>query len=195
MFSSSVHAFSSRPPPPRFSDNWAPAISFVPHLQLPELARAATDSRSPSAAPLRTSGALGPLPPRLHFPSLNSPPEPLIKPAIFNVVKDINTGINRLDHLSRRSPDPYKGRAISPSFTSPLPALISLSPSSSLSFTERRHHRAFPIIARPPRRRSNPGEALEELPMLTIEQPCSDVLAHTPEVCKGTHPYNDYSAI
>jgi hypothetical protein len=28
----------------------------------------------------------------------------------------------------------------------------------------------------------------------TIEQPCSDVLAHTPEVCKGTHLYNGYSA-
>jgi hypothetical protein len=29
----------------------------------------------------------------------------------------------------------------------------------------------------------------------TIEQPCSDVLAHTPEVCKGTRLYNEYSAI
>ena len=28
----------------------------------------------------------------------------------------------------------------------------------------------------------------------TIEQPCSDVLAHTPEVCKGTHMYNGYLA-
>jgi hypothetical protein len=26
----------------------------------------------------------------------------------------------------------------------------------------------------------------------TIEQPCSDVLAHTPEVCKGTRLYNGY---
>jgi hypothetical protein len=60
--------------PPHFSDNWASAVSFVPHLQPPELARAATDSRSPSAALLRASGAFGPLPPRLHFPSLNSPP-------------------------------------------------------------------------------------------------------------------------
>jgi hypothetical protein len=29
----------------------------------------------------------------------------------------------------------------------------------------------------------------------TIEQPCSDVLAHTPEVCKGTCLYNGYPAI
>jgi hypothetical protein len=29
----------------------------------------------------------------------------------------------------------------------------------------------------------------------TIEQPCSDILAHTPEVCKGTHLYNGYPAI
>jgi hypothetical protein len=28
----------------------------------------------------------------------------------------------------------------------------------------------------------------------TIEQPCSDVLAHTMEVCKGTHLYNGYLA-
>jgi hypothetical protein len=29
----------------------------------------------------------------------------------------------------------------------------------------------------------------------TIEQPCSGVLAHTPEVCKGTHLYNGYLTI
>jgi hypothetical protein len=29
----------------------------------------------------------------------------------------------------------------------------------------------------------------------TIEQPCSDILAHTPEVCKGTHLYNGYPTI
>jgi hypothetical protein len=29
----------------------------------------------------------------------------------------------------------------------------------------------------------------------TIEQPCSDVLTHTPEVCKGTRLYNGYPAI
>jgi hypothetical protein len=28
----------------------------------------------------------------------------------------------------------------------------------------------------------------------TIEQPCSDVLPHTPEVCKGTRLYNGYPA-
>jgi hypothetical protein len=29
----------------------------------------------------------------------------------------------------------------------------------------------------------------------TIKQPCSDVLAHTPGVCKGTRLYNGYPAI
>jgi hypothetical protein len=29
----------------------------------------------------------------------------------------------------------------------------------------------------------------------TIEQPCSDVLSHTPEVCKGAHLSNKYPAI
>jgi hypothetical protein len=29
----------------------------------------------------------------------------------------------------------------------------------------------------------------------TIQQPCSDVLSHTPEVCKGTRLYNGYPSI
>jgi hypothetical protein len=29
----------------------------------------------------------------------------------------------------------------------------------------------------------------------TIEQPCSDFLARTSEVCKGAQRYNEYSAI
>jgi hypothetical protein len=62
-------------------------------------------------------------------------------------------------------PDPYERRATSSSFTTPFPALISLSPSSNLPLTERRHHRAFPVVAHPPRCRSSPGEALDELPM------------------------------
>jgi hypothetical protein len=64
----------SRPPLPRLSVNRALDVSSTPHLQPPELARAATDSRPPSAAQLRASGTIEPLPPRLHFPSLNSPP-------------------------------------------------------------------------------------------------------------------------
>jgi hypothetical protein len=28
----------------------------------------------------------------------------------------------------------------------------------------------------------------------TIEQPCSDFLAHTSEMCKGAHRYNEYLA-
>jgi hypothetical protein len=40
---------------------------------------------------------------------------------------------------------------------------------------------------KPQRVRCNLGKA--------IEQPCSDVIAHTPEVCKGTHLYNGYPAI
>jgi hypothetical protein len=29
----------------------------------------------------------------------------------------------------------------------------------------------------------------------TVEQSCSDVLAHTLEVCKSAHQHNEYSAI
>jgi hypothetical protein len=63
----------SRPPLPRLSVNRAPDVSSIPQLQPPELTRAAIDSRPPSAAQLRASGAIEPLPPRLHFPSLNFP--------------------------------------------------------------------------------------------------------------------------
>jgi hypothetical protein len=43
---------SSWPPLPRLSVNRAPAVSSIPQLQLPELARATTATRSPSAAQL-----------------------------------------------------------------------------------------------------------------------------------------------
>jgi hypothetical protein len=62
-------------------------------------------------------------------------------------------------------PTRYKRRATSPSFTATFPALISLSLSSNLPLTERRHHRAFPVVARPPQCRSSLGEALDELPV------------------------------
>jgi hypothetical protein len=84
-FSLLVHAFPSRLPLPHPSDNRTPAISSVPYLQPPELARAATNSWPPSATQLCASGATEPLPPRLHFPPLisllNPPPSTMaLKP-------------------------------------------------------------------------------------------------------------------
>jgi hypothetical protein len=73
-----VFPFGSRLPSwpslPRLFVNRAPDVGSIPHFQPPELTRAATDSRSPSAAQLRASGAIEPLPLRLHFTSLNFPP-------------------------------------------------------------------------------------------------------------------------
>jgi hypothetical protein len=109
-----------------------------------------------------TSGATGPLPPRLHFPSLNSP----LKPSpIFNGVKAINAGVNPPATPPRRSPDHYKRRAPPPEFTTPLPASLRFSPCSSLPLTERRRLRFCTAVAQPPRRRPSPGEALAELPV------------------------------
>jgi hypothetical protein len=100
-----VFPFGSRllswPPLPRLSVKQAPAVSSVPHLQPPELARATTASRPPHAAQLRASGAIEPLPPRLHFPSLNSP----LKPPVFNSVKAINAGV-KPSHPSPALPRP-----------------------------------------------------------------------------------------
>jgi hypothetical protein len=93
----------SRPPLPRLSDNRAPAVSSIPHLQPPELARAATAPWPPSAAQLHASGVTGPLPPRLHFPSLKSP----LKPSpIFNGVKAINASVKLPGHPSPALPRP-----------------------------------------------------------------------------------------
>jgi hypothetical protein len=101
----------SRPPLPRPFDNRTPAISSVHQLQLPELARAATNSRPPSAAQLRASGATEPLPPRLHLPSLNFP----LKPSpIFNGVKAINTGVNRPGRPSPVLPLPLQKASTTP---------------------------------------------------------------------------------
>jgi hypothetical protein len=126
-------------------------------------ARAATDSRSPSAAPQVPSN-------HYHLAFISAPLIPLLnvsssRPSSISL-KTLTPVLTASATSPRRSHDSYKGRAIPPSFTAPLPALISLSPSCSLSLTERRHHRAFPAVARPPRRRSSPGEALDDLPVL-----------------------------
>jgi hypothetical protein len=140
------------------------SLSSGPHLQPPELARAATASQPPSASQLRASGATEPLPPRLHFPSLNSPPKPS---PVFNGVKAINAGVNPPATPPRRSPDPYKRRAPPPGFTAPLPASLRFSPRSSLPLTERRRLRFYTTVAGPPRHRPSSGEALAELPVLS----------------------------
>jgi hypothetical protein len=56
---------------------------------------------------------------------------------------------------NRRSPDPYKRRATSPSFTAPLPAPISLSPRLSSPLTERHH---LPVLHRHRQASSAPPE-------------------------------------
>jgi hypothetical protein len=50
------------------------SLSTGPQMSIPSPTSAATDSRPLSAAQLRALGAIEPLPPRLHFPSLNFPP-------------------------------------------------------------------------------------------------------------------------
>jgi hypothetical protein len=93
----------SRPPLPRLSVNRALDVSSIPHLQPPELTHAATAPRPPSAAQLHASGATGPLPPRLHFPSLKSP----LKPSPSSMVlKPLTPVLNSLATPPRRCPGP-----------------------------------------------------------------------------------------
>jgi hypothetical protein len=97
-----------------------------------------TASRPPRATQLRASGAAEPLPPRLHFPSLNFP----LKPSpVFNGIKAINTGVNRpRPPLPGAPPNPIKGEhhpGSSPHLSQPifasLHARASLSPSAATS--------------------------------------------------------------
>jgi hypothetical protein len=119
----------SRPPLPRLSVNQAPDVSSIPHLQPPELTHAATAPQPPSTAQLHASGATGPLPPRLHFPSLKSP----LKPSpVFNGVKAINAGIKLPGHPSSALPrPPRKGQLHSRN----IPHLLHASPELLPLFT------------------------------------------------------------
>jgi hypothetical protein len=67
--------------PIRFTPSRAgrlPVISLTTGPRLlapsPTFSRSSSPAPPPSAAQLRASGAIEPLPPRLHFPSLSSPP-------------------------------------------------------------------------------------------------------------------------
>jgi hypothetical protein len=102
VFSFGSH-LPSWPPLPRLSVKRALAVNSVPHLLPPELTSAATASRPPNATQLRASGATEPLPPRLHFPSLNSPLNPS---PVFNGVKAINASVNPPSHPSSVLPRP-----------------------------------------------------------------------------------------
>jgi hypothetical protein len=135
----------------------------LPHLRPPLLPRATTASRPPRAAQLRASGAAESLPPRLHFPSLNSPHSP--PPLSSMALKPLRPALTPATP-PRCSPDPYKRRAPPLDFTAPLPASLRFSPRSSVTLTERRHLRFCTTVARPPRRRPSSGEARAELLML-----------------------------
>jgi hypothetical protein len=78
-------------------------------------------------------------------------------------LKPITPALTTRLPLPGAPPAPIKGKH--PPQASPhlSPLSFSLSRSSSLPLTERRHHRAFPVVARPPRRRSSHGEALIKL--------------------------------
>jgi hypothetical protein len=155
---------SSWPPLPRLSVKRAPAVNSIPHLQPPELTCAATASRPPSATQLRASGAIEPLPPRLHFPSLNSP----LKPSLSSMaLKPLTPKLTPPATPPRCSPDPYKRQAPPPEFTAPLPASLRFSPRSSLPLPVRRCLRFCTAVARPPRRYPSSGEALAKLPVLS----------------------------
>jgi hypothetical protein len=151
-----------------------PLISLTtgPRLSAPS----PTSSRPSSPTPPLIPGHRAPLSStprvpsnRYHLTFISPPLIPLLNLSSSRqssmAFKPLTSALTAPATPPRRSPIPYKRRAPSPSFTAPLPAHISLSPRSSLPLTERRHHRALTIIARPPRCRSSAEEALIKLPV------------------------------
>jgi hypothetical protein len=96
------------------------------------------------------------------IPRLESPLTPSLT---INGVGLKFPAITHRHFLPGAPPAAYKKRAPPPSFTAPLPASFPLSPRLSSPLTEHRCRRAFTAVARPPRRRPSPGEALAELPV------------------------------
>jgi hypothetical protein len=78
-----------------------------------------------------------------------------------------------LTFAPRAVPAPYKRRAPPPGFTTPFPAPLLFSPRLSIALTEHRRRRFYTTIARPPRRSSTSGEALDRTLANFSSFPCS----------------------
>jgi hypothetical protein len=145
-----AHAFSvfyRRCFPLRFTPSRVGCLPLISLTTGPQLsASSPTSSRPSSPAPPPIPGHRAPLrsTPRVpsdhyHLAFISPPLIPLLNLSSSRSssmsLKTLTPALTALATSPRRSPDSYNGRAISPSFTAPLPALISLSPSSSLSLT------------------------------------------------------------
>jgi hypothetical protein len=71
------------------------------------------------------------------------------------------------------SPAPYKRRAPPPGFTAPLNTSLLFSPRLSITLSEHHHRRFYTAVARPPRRSSTSGEALDQTLASSSSFPCS----------------------
>jgi hypothetical protein len=145
------------------------SLSSGPRLLAPSL----TSGRPSSPVPPPLPGHSAPpssaprVPPSRYHPAfIFHPLIPLLNPPPSSMaLKPLTPTLTPPTTPPRCSPDPYKRRAPPPSFTAPLPASFPLSPRLSITLTEHRHRRTFTAIARPPRRRPSPSEALAELPV------------------------------
>jgi hypothetical protein len=150
-----THAFSvfyRRCFPLRFRPSRAgrlPLISLTTGPQLSDSSPTSSRPSSPAPPPIPSHRAPLRSVPRVpsdhcHLAFISPPLIPLLNHSSSQLssmsLKTLTSALTAPTTSPRCSPDPYKGRAISLSFTAPLPTLISLSPSSSLSLTDRRHH-------------------------------------------------------
>jgi hypothetical protein len=140
-------------------------LSLVSPTTGPQLsAPSPTSNRPSSPAPPSLPGHQAPpssmprVPPDRYHLAFISPP--------LNGVKAIITSVKHPGHPSPALPrPPIKGEhphRVSPHLS---PLLFPLSPHLSSPLTEHRRRRTFTTVARPPRRRLSPSEALDELPV------------------------------
>jgi hypothetical protein len=109
-----------------------------------------------------------------HSPALIPPLEsPLTPSSAINGLGCKSPAVTH-QHLHPEQPRPhYKRRAPPPEFHHTLPASLLFSPRLSIALTEHRHHRIYTAFARPPRRSSTSGEALDRTLMSSSSFPCS----------------------
>jgi hypothetical protein len=128
--------------------------------------------RRSKRGPLRTSDATKPLPSPHHFPPSNCALTHRNEPNYSAIEAPPPSPAVTHRHLHPEQPQPpIKGEhhpQVSPHPSSPL-----FSPCLSIALTEHRHHRFYTAIARPPRRSSTLGEALDRTLANSSSFPCS----------------------
>jgi hypothetical protein len=163
-------------PPSRLSVKWDLAVGFVLSPALSDPGRVTADFHR-AAAP-RAARSPSRMPPSYYRPPITSPSSNHAltrrnEPNYSAIEAPLLAGRYSPAFAPRAAPAPYKRRAPPLGFTAPLPASLLFSPRLSIALTEHRRRRFYTTVARPPRRSSTSGEALDRTLSNSSSFPCS----------------------